>query len=123
MILTANGIQRPLLMDVRTPEEANTLVQEGLLHDYELKNSKLFHSECNMTQYNKCYTYSQILMTCRKPQIYVNCTKKHSTASLPIADNPRTHFCCKCKGKNQTCDKVCPVKKVQAEQVITAYAK
>jgi hypothetical protein len=27
-----------LLIDVGTPEEANTLVQEGLIHDNELRN-------------------------------------------------------------------------------------
>jgi glutathione S-transferase len=38
-----------LLIDVGTPEEADTLVHEGLLHNHELKNCELFHSECKMT--------------------------------------------------------------------------
>jgi hypothetical protein len=36
----------PLLIDIGTPEEANTLVTEGLVHDHDLKNCELFHSEC-----------------------------------------------------------------------------
>jgi hypothetical protein len=32
----------PLLLEVGTPGEANILVQEGLLHDGELKDCELF---------------------------------------------------------------------------------
>jgi hypothetical protein len=39
----------PLLIDVGTQEEVNTLVSEGLYHDHEPKNCELFHSECNIT--------------------------------------------------------------------------
>jgi hypothetical protein len=34
--LKAGRLHGPLLVDVGTPEEANTLVKEGLLHDHEL---------------------------------------------------------------------------------------
>ncbi len=55
-----------LLIDVGTPEEANTPFLEGLLHDHKLKNCDLFHSECIMTQCFKCYQYGQIAMTCQR---------------------------------------------------------
>ncbi len=48
--LKASRLHGPLLVDVGTQEEANTLVQDGFLHNYELKNCELFHSECIMTQ-------------------------------------------------------------------------
>ncbi len=34
----------PLLIDVGTPEEANTLVSDGLIHDHEPKFCELFHN-------------------------------------------------------------------------------
>jgi hypothetical protein len=45
----------PLLIDVGKPEEANTSVLEGLIHDHQPKNCKVFHSECIMTQCYKCW--------------------------------------------------------------------
>jgi hypothetical protein len=38
-------LNRLLLIDVEIPEEANTLVSERLVHNHELKNCKIFHSE------------------------------------------------------------------------------
>ncbi len=53
----------PLLIDVETPEEVNTLVLDGLVHNPELKNCEIFHSWCIMTQCYKCWAYSHIAMT------------------------------------------------------------
>jgi hypothetical protein len=39
----------PLLINMRPPEEANTLISDRLIHNHEPKNCELFHSECNMT--------------------------------------------------------------------------
>ncbi len=41
---------KPLLIDVGAPDEANIVVEEGLLHDHEPKECEIFVSECNMTQ-------------------------------------------------------------------------
>jgi hypothetical protein len=65
----------PLLINVRAPEEANTLVSDGLIHDHEPKFCEPFHSECNMTLCYKCWAYGHIAITCRKPQTCGNCTK------------------------------------------------
>jgi DNA-binding transcriptional regulator LsrR (DeoR family) len=50
-----SGKQYGLLhIDVGTSDQANIMVEEGLLHDYELKQCKIFYSECYMTQCYKC---------------------------------------------------------------------
>jgi hypothetical protein len=100
--LKAGRLHGPLLVDVGTPEEANTLVQEGLLHDYELKNCVLFRGECIMTQCFKCYHYGPIAMTCKRPQTCGNCAKGHPSAACPTSKDPCTDSCSNCKGKHQT---------------------
>ncbi len=45
----AGRLHGPLLVDIGTLEDTNTLVQEGLLHDHELQNCELFYSQCIMT--------------------------------------------------------------------------
>jgi hypothetical protein len=111
-----------LLVDVGTPKEASILVQEGLLHNHELKNCELFHSECIMTQCFKCYHYGHFAVTCRRPQTCGSCRKGHPLAACPTKKHPRTRFCSNCKGKLQTWARACPVRKAEAERATAAYA-
>ncbi len=57
-----------LHLEVGTPEEANTLVTEGLVLDQDLKNCVLFFSECQMTLCFCCQGYGNIAASCRKPE-------------------------------------------------------
>jgi hypothetical protein len=49
-ILKAGILHGPLLIDMAMPEEANSLVLNGLPHENELKKCKSYYSECNITQ-------------------------------------------------------------------------
>jgi hypothetical protein len=120
--LKAGKQHGPLLIDVRTPKEANTLVLEGLLNDHELKNCELFYSEYNMTQCFKWYQYGHITMTCRRPQTCRNCAKELPSAACQTAKDPCTNSCSNCKGKHQAWNRACPVRKSEAEQAAAAYA-
>ncbi len=111
----------PLLIDVGTPEEANVLVPEGLVHDHEPRNCEIFHSECNMTQCYNCWANSHIAMTCRKTQTCGNCAKEHHSGSCPTPNNNRTHFCSNCKGKHRVWDQECPTRKAGAARAAAAY--
>jgi hypothetical protein len=121
MTLKDEKLQGPLLIDMGTPEEAITLVTAGLVHNHDLKNCKLFHSECQMTLYFICQGYGHIAVTCRKLQMCEICAKQHPTAACPTSNNLRTHFCCNCKGKHCTWDPTSPVRKAEAERATAAY--
>jgi hypothetical protein len=99
----------PLLIDVGTPEEADTLVSEGLVHDHKPKYCEISHSECYITQCYKCRAYSHIAMTCRKTQTCENCAKEHHSGSCPTPNDHQTHFCSNCKGKYHVRDLACPM--------------
>jgi hypothetical protein len=77
-----------LLIDVGMPEEANTLVSKGLIHDHEPKNCKLFHSECLKTLCFRCQGYGHVAATCRKQQTCGICAKQHPTATCPTPTDP-----------------------------------
>jgi hypothetical protein len=111
----------PLLTDVETPDEANIMVEEGLLHGKEPKECEIFGSECNMTQCYKCQGYGHIAVTCRKPQTCANCAKEYHSGGCPTLDDPSKHFCCDCKGKHHTWDRACPVRRAEAEPAAAAY--
>jgi hypothetical protein len=69
-------------------DKANTLVLEGLLDDYELKNCKTFHSECNMTQCYKCTCYGHIALACRYMQRCRSFVQVTPYGSLPNCYRP-----------------------------------
>jgi hypothetical protein len=100
--LKGGKLAGPLLMNVRTLEEANTLVTEGLVHNHDLKNCELFHYECQMTLYFKCQGYGHIAATCRKEQTCGVCAQHHPMAACPTSNAICTYFCCNCKGKHRT---------------------
>jgi hypothetical protein len=82
----------PLLINVGTQEEANALVSEGLVHDHEPKNCKIFHSECMMTHCYKCWANGHIAMTCRKTHSCRHCAKEHHPGSCPTTNDHQTHL-------------------------------
>ncbi len=111
----------PLLINVGTPEEANTLVSEGLVHDHEPKTCEIFHIECNMTQCYMCWAYGHIAMTCRKTQTCRNCGKEHHSGSCTTPNDQQMHFCSNCKGKHRVWDQACPIRKAEAAQAAATY--
>jgi hypothetical protein len=76
-----------LFIYVETPEEANTFVTKGLVHDHDLKNCKLFHRECQMTLCFKCQGYGHIAAACRKEQTCGICAQQHPTAACSTSNN------------------------------------
>jgi hypothetical protein len=110
-----------LLIDVGTPEEANTLVLEGLIHDHEPKNYEIFHSECIMTQCYKCWAYGNIAMACKKRQTCGNCAKEHHSGSCPTPDDHRMHLCSNCKCRHKVWDQACPFRRAEAAWAAAAY--
>jgi hypothetical protein len=63
--LKRGKMHRPLLLEVVTPMEAYTLVQEGQLHDRELKDCELFIEDCTMAQCYRCYHYGHTAHMCK----------------------------------------------------------
>jgi hypothetical protein len=110
-----------LIIDMGKPEEASTLISDGLFVDHEPKYVELFHSECNMTQCYKCWAYGHIAMTCRKPQTCGNCAKEHHSGSCPTPNYHRTHFWSSCKGKHRLLDQACPTRMAEAVRAAAAY--
>jgi hypothetical protein len=102
--------------------EANILVQEGLLHDGELKDCELFIEDCTLTQCYRCYGYGHTAHMCKGRRNCGHCAKEHASNSSPTYKNPATHSCCNCKGKYTAWSRLCPERAAQASRAATAYA-
>ncbi len=102
--------------------EANILVQEGLLHDGELKDCELFIEDCTLTQCFRCYGYGHTAHTCKGRRNCGHCAKEHASNSCPTYKNPATHSCCNCKGKHTAWSRLCPERAARASRAAAAYA-
>jgi hypothetical protein len=112
----------PLLLEVVTPMEANILVQEGLLHDGELKDCELFIEDCTMTQCYRYYHYGHTAHTCKGRRNCRHCAKEHASNSCPTSKNPATYSCCNCKGKHTAWSRLCPERAARTSRAAAAYA-
>ncbi len=112
----------PLLLEVGTPGEANILVQEGLLHEGELKDCELFHGDCNLTECFRCRRYGHIAKRCYGKLACGYCAKEHETRSCPSSNSPQDFSCSNCKGKHTTWSKFCPERQAMVSKAAAAYA-
>jgi hypothetical protein len=90
-------LHRLLLVDIGTPVEENTRIEEGLLYIDKPKYYVLFQGVYILTQCFKCYFCGPIAVTCQRPQTCRSHTKEHPSAACPTANNLRTYFCSNCK--------------------------
>ncbi len=112
----------PLFIEEGTPGEAIILVQEGLLHDGELKDCELFIEDCTLTQCYKCYHFGHTAKTSKGRRNCGHCANEHNSRSCPTSKNPNTYSCCTCKGKHTAWSRLRPVRAAQASRAGAAYA-
>jgi hypothetical protein len=58
----------PLHISVAEPEQANILIQGGLVWDYQLHDCEPYIGECQITQCFNCYQYGHLAKMCRNIQ-------------------------------------------------------
>jgi hypothetical protein len=97
-------------------------VQEGLLHEGELKDCELFHSDCNLTECFRCRRYGHIAKRCQGKLACGYCAKEHETRSCPSSNSPQDYSCSNCKGKHTTWSRFCPERQKMVSKAAAAYA-
>jgi len=58
----------PLIISVTEPEQANRLIDAGLIWQYELHNCEPFEGDCVITQCFQCYKYGHVGYRCHNLQ-------------------------------------------------------
>src|SRR6266487_3200685 len=55
-----------LIVDMTSSAQINLLISKSLLFHSKLKNCKLFHEDCRITQCFNCYEYRHVVRVCWK---------------------------------------------------------
>jgi hypothetical protein len=112
-----------LILDMATPEQANLLVDEGLLFQSELKECELYHGDCRVTQCYNCQKYGHTARICRFNKKCGLCAAPgHDDKTCSFRNDPTKHRCVNCNLNHPAWSSNCAVRREQAEKARLAYA-
>jgi hypothetical protein len=87
-----------LLLDLDKAKGANTLIEEGLVLDNELKDVELFDPACLVSRCFNCQEYGHNAKFCRRPQRCGFCAAPgHGQEACPFKDQPAKQRCVNCQ--------------------------
>jgi hypothetical protein len=69
----------PLIIEVDSAEQANRLITEGVVIEYDLKLTERYDVSCRITQYFKCQRYGHISLIYLNTEKCGHCGGNHNT--------------------------------------------
>ena len=122
-ILKSGRTTGPLIISVTEPEQANRLIDAGLIWQYELHNCEPFEGDCIITQCFQCYQYEHVGHKCHNLQRCGFCAAPgHNTNDCLGKEDRTKHRCVLCKGNHPAWARECQVRIKQAESAKLAYS-
>ena len=112
----------PLIISVAEPEQANHMIDAGLIYGYELYNCELYDGNCVVTQCFQCYLYRHEAGKCRNTRRCGFCRALgHATNECIGKDDARSYKCVPCRGRHKSWSRDCLVHKKHVEAAQAAY--
>lgn len=112
----------PLHIGLAEPEQANLLIDQGLLLGSELHDCEVFYGDCQVTQCFKCHSYGHTAKHCKNMVRCGHCAAiGHKASECPKKDDRTAQRCIACKGKHPAWARECPVRRKHAEAARQAY--
>lgn len=121
-LLKSGRATGPLIISVTEPEQANRLIDAGLIWSYELHDCEPFVGDCVITQCFKCYQYGHVSHKCHNLQRCGFCAGTgHATNDCLGREDCTKHQCVQCKGNHPSWARECLVRGQHAEAAQAAY--
>jgi hypothetical protein len=113
-----------LHIGIAEPDQANLLIDTGLLLDSELHDCELFDGSCYITQCFKCYQYNHTVKHCKGVGRCGFCgSAGHSSQDCNKKDDSTAFHCIPCRKQGHVSwARECPVRRQQVEKAQQAYA-
>jgi hypothetical protein len=98
----------PLHISVAEPEQANFLIESGLVWDCQLHDCEPFSGDCQVTQCYRCFSYGHVAKACRNTPRCGYCSASgHSTDDCLGKQDPLRHRCVPCMGAHPSWSQEC----------------
>lgn len=110
-------------MGIAEPDQANLLIDTGLLLDSELHDCELFDGSCYITQCFKCYQYNHTAKHCRSVARCGFCDAAgHSSQDCNKKEDRTAFYCIPCRKQGHiSWARECLIRKRQIEKAQQAY--
>lgn len=102
-----------MILDLATEEEANNIIEKGLVIDYDIHTAATYSRSWEIKQCYKCQEYGHIAALCKKREACGHCAEEHPTNECPNPEKPK---CANCGKKHPTWDTRCQVRMDQREK-------
>jgi hypothetical protein len=117
----------PLYISVAEPEQANYLIDTGVVLDYQLHDCEPFVGACHLTQCFRCYEYNHTAKTCSNTPKCGHCAAPgHETNLCNQRHDPENHRCAACgtpEAKHTAWSSDCPVRQKWTNKAKRAYSQ
>jgi hypothetical protein len=111
-----------LIIDVATPRQANTLIQEGLILQGVLHDVEVFHRDCLITRCYQCQRYGHTAKVCRSTRRCGFCAgTNHGDDQCPAKGEGGPSHCPNCSGAHPAWAGSCQSLQKAKERAIHAY--
>ena len=124
--LTRNAYSKSassVIIEFTRPEDANKIIDEGLVWQGELFQCERYERQCRLKQCFKCQKYSHIGTQCKAITACGYCAHEHNSRDCPSkADRTATRKCAAYGSAHETWNQSCPTRKEELTRTKAAYA-
>jgi hypothetical protein len=124
--LTRNAYSKSassVIIEFTQPEDANKIIDEGLVWQGELFQCERYERQCRLKQCFKCQKYGHIGTQCKATTACGYCAQEHNSRDCPSkADRTATRKCAACGGAHEAWNQNCRIRKEELARTKAAYA-
>jgi hypothetical protein len=106
------------ILETASPETANKIIAQGLVHEGEIKTCIRYLAEGRVTRCFNCQEYGHIANRCKKSAICAKCAGSHTTDECTRTSGEKRK-CAACKGNHEAGSAYCAVERKQREKAAT----
>ncbi|KIV98951.1 uncharacterized protein PV09_09336 [Verruconis gallopava] len=112
-----------IIVEFTRPEDANKIIDEGLVWQGEMCQSERYERQCRLKQCFKCQAYGHIGTQCKAAKTCGYCALEHDSRDCPSkGDRDAPRKCAACHGAHEAWNRLCPSRKNELAKVRVAYA-
>jgi hypothetical protein len=118
---TNKGDFAPLIIEVDSAEQANRLINEGVVIGFDLKSVERYDASCRITQCFKCQKYGHISTICANAEKCGHCGSDHTTEKCAGVSPATRKRCAACQsGEHTSWSAECPARVKETLRAKTA---
>ncbi|KAI8395899.1 hypothetical protein FOFC_21429 [Fusarium oxysporum] len=110
-----------VVVEFTRPEDANKVIDEGLIWQGEVFQCELYDRQCRVRQCFQCHKYGHIGTQCKATITCGYCAQDHATRDCPTkSDRNAPRKCAACNGPHEAWNNQCPTRKQEVNKAKAA---